>query len=92
MNDKLLNKIKKKLGAVIEELDAKSEQDLEKTVYQAEEAVETATMERDANTKYQEAKLAVSDLSSGLKDVKAYQGAKKQYALYRLRQIRGEES
>jgi hypothetical protein len=88
-----LDKILKKLSdSVIEELDAMSGPALEKAVAQSEENISRATRERDANKEYKIAKAAVSDLSAGLRDAKAYQNAKIQYALLRLREMgQGEE-
>jgi hypothetical protein len=87
-----LEKILKQLSSdVREEMDGMSEAQLEKVIVQSEEALEKATRERDSNPGYKSAKQAVSDLSAGLKDVRKYQGAKKGYALHRLKEIKGEE-
>lgn len=74
------------------ELDSLSAESLHKVIADAEEAILTATKERDANEKYQQAKQAVTDLSSGLKDLKKYQGAKIGYSLKRLRELRGDSN
>jgi hypothetical protein len=86
-----IDKIRKALPAVVlEEMDKLGETDLQKSIAQSEEAIAQATRERDANTKYNDAKQAVSDLSEGLKGVKKYQTAKIHYALQRLRELRGD--
>lgn len=85
MTDKKLAKIQKKLEACIDELDAMSEQELQKTVCQASEAIAKAAQELDENEAYQTAKQDVKDLSGGFRDVKSYQGAKIAYSLHRLK-------
>ena len=74
------------------ELDGMSAESLNKVIADASQAIQTATKERDANEHYQAAKLAVTDLSAGLRDVKKYQGAKIGYSLNRLRELRGEDT
>jgi len=75
--------------SVVEELDAMDEQALQKQVTDSTQAISTAKKERDENENYQAAKLAVSDLSAGLKEVKAYQGAKIAHCLARLTELKG---
>ena len=84
MTEKKLEKIKKQLAHVIEELDAMSPSELEKAVVASEVSIGTAVKELEANDKYTAAKEVCKDLSSGLKDVRKYQGAKIAYALFRL--------
>lgn len=85
-----LEKIIKKLPkSVVEEMDALPETNLQVMIAQSEESIATAVRERDNNPQYQAAKQAVLDLSAGLRDVKSYQTAKIQYALYRLRELNG---
>lgn len=73
------------------ELDGMSAESLNKVIADASEAISQAKTERDANDKYQQAKLVVTDLSAGLKEVKKYQGEKIKYSLRRLRELRGED-
>lgn len=72
------------------ELDAMDAGALNKVIADASEAIATAKKELDANPKYQAAKEAVTDCSAGMKEVKKYQGAKINYSLRRLRELRGE--
>lgn len=88
-----LSKIAKKLpDSVIEEIDLMSQAELEKTIAQSEENISRATRERDANLQYRQAKEAVSDLSAGLRDVKAFQNAKIHFALLKIRVLKGEDT
>jgi hypothetical protein len=77
--------------SVINELDGMDEVSLNKTIAASEQAIKTATEERDANPHYQAAKETVKDLGGALKDTKKYQGAKINYALKRLKVLAGEE-
>jgi hypothetical protein len=82
-----LDKIVKKLSpAVIEEMDKLSPADLEKVVVQAEQAITEAAEALEQNPKLQAARQAVSDLSAGMREVRAYQKAKSAYALLRLKE------
>jgi hypothetical protein len=79
------SKILEELGQEqIDEINAKSKAELETLIAESQDAIRTATKERDANPKYAEAKQAVKDLSEGLKAVKKRQMAKIELAL-RLR-------
>lgn len=64
--------------------------DLQQLIAEATQAIATATAERDANERYQEARLIVLDLSQAMKDTRKYQGAKIAAALARIREIRGD--
>lgn len=86
--DKILKKLDK---ATIEEMDAMDEPKIKNLIAVSEESIARATRERDGNDKYRSAKLAVKDLSEGLKDVKKRQNAKIQYALRCLRALNGED-
>lgn len=82
-----LEKIRKTLSdAVLQEMDAMKPDALKDAIAQGEEAVNEAKRELDKNIQYETACQAVADLSQGMKDVRAYQGAKIQYALIRLRE------
>lgn len=87
MKESTLDKIKKILPEeTINEFDGFDQNGLRKVIADANEAILTATKERDENEAYQQAKQAVKDLSAGLKDVKKFQNAKIQYCLHRLRE------
>lgn len=90
MNFDKLDKIRNKIKKDLEELDGMDETALRKVVADSEETVATATKQRDENEKYKKAKQAVKDLSGGLRDLKSFQNARKQYALHRLRELRGD--
>lgn len=92
MTPKQFEKITKKLiDSVMEEMDAMDTADLQRTIAEAEEAIATAKKEMEKNPEYQRAKEAVSDLSRGMKDTKAYQNAKIQYCLLRLKEQKGDD-
>lgn len=78
------------LDSVREEIDALDEAGLNKCVATAEQAITTAKAELSANEHFVAAKEKVKDLSSGLKDVRKYQGAKISYALKRIQVIKGD--
>jgi hypothetical protein len=86
-----IDKILEKLGkAQIEELDKLDEAELNKTIAEAQQAIETATEERNANERYQGAKQVIADLNGGLRNVRGFQNAKIGYALLRLKSLKDE--
>lgn len=87
-----LSKIAKILSPqIIEELDALDEAAIKSGIATSEEAIASATRERDANSDYKAAKQAVKDLSESLRDLKKFQSARIHYGLIRLRILSGED-
>lgn len=87
-----LDKILKQLDPeTIKEMDALSEADVKSAIAESEQAIATATKERDANPGYQEAKENVKALSEGLRDVKKRQNAKIAYGLRCLSRLAGND-
>lgn len=85
MNDKKLQKIEKLLGLdTINELNANSSEALKNSVIVAEQAINQAVNELEANPAFQELKENLKALSQGLREVKARQNAIIQYCLHRL--------
>lgn len=84
---KLESIVKKLSKDAISELDAMNETALNTAVIQSEQAINEARESLDENEKYQEAKENCKAMSAGYREVKAYQSAKIQYALFRLREL-----
>ncbi len=85
VNEKQVEKAKKLLDAeTVNELGAMSQSELEQVIVQAQQAMSQATSERDNNPHYQSAKLAIKDLSQGLREVNKRQNSKIVMALHLL--------
>lgn len=83
MTDKKLEKIEKALGQeTINELVAKTADDLKTAIVGANQAIKQAQEELEANPAYQELKENLKALSAGLKDAKKRQNAIIQYSLH----------
>lgn len=83
MTDKKLEKIEKALGSeFIQELNAKSTEELKNTIVAANQAIKQTIEELEANPVYLELREQLKALSSGLKDVKKRQNSIIQYSLH----------
>lgn len=81
--DKKLAKIQSLLGKeVIGELEALTTSALDHSVAVSADAIRVAQNELEANEKYKELKESLKAISTGLKEVRAYQNAKIAYALH----------
>lgn len=85
-----LDKIAKELGQdTLDTINAYDLYKLKDTIAYSEQAILHTTNERNANPHYVAAKLAVKDLSEGLKEVKKRQTAIIQYCLRRIQELNG---
>ncbi len=83
LSDKKLARIERLLGKdAIALLETASPEDLESLIYASCAAIKEATDQLEANPKYQELKESIKACSAGLREVKALQNAKIQYALH----------
>jgi TorA maturation chaperone TorD len=85
--DKKLNKLKKLLGEdTMAEIEAMSPQELKNRIVVAEQSVQTALDELEANEEYQELKENMKAVRAGLNDVKKRQNAIIDYCLDNLQE------
>lgn len=83
LSDKKLARIEKLLGKdAMTTLEAASPQTLDIVISHACAAIKEAADQLEANPKYQELKESLKACSAGLREVKAFQNAKIQYALH----------
>lgn len=77
--------LKKLTNDTISELDAADTNGLKAAIIQAETSLADAKEELDNNEQYQAVKESCKAMSAGYRELKAYQTAKIQYALLRLK-------
>lgn len=83
LSDKKLARIEKLLGKdALTILESASPESLDVTIAHACASIKEAADQLEANPKYQELKESLKACSAGLREVKAFQNAKIQYALH----------